>query len=398
MQKAGIVCEYNPFHLGHLYQITETRRILGADAAIICAMSGDFVQRGEAAIFDKFTRAEAACRCGADLVAELPLPWCLSSAEGFGFGAVAILHALGCDALSFGSESADTDALWALADFALSEEAVKEIHTLMDHDETLSFARARQLIAGEKLGDRAALLSMPNDILAVEYLKALRRLDARMEPLPIRRTGAEHDSRTAGAFRSAMQLREMIERGEDVSAFIPEAAGTVFEREREAGRMRNRKLLEIALLSRLYRLEGADFDRLPDAGGGAGRRLYGALQRENSLDSIAQAASGKRYTAARMRRMLLSAALGIRAEDTRGAPPYIRVLAANERGRACLHALRGNTRIPVINRAAEVRRLDERAQRIFRLGAEAHALYRLQFVTIDDRKPDADWKTGAAIV
>jgi len=300
--------------------------------------------------------------------------------------------------LSFGSESGDAAALWALADFASSGDTEKEIHALMDQDETLSFARARQLIAGEKLGERAALLSNPNDILAVEYLKALRRLDTRMELLPIRRTGAGHDRYAAGEFRSAMQLREMTERGEDASAFIPEAAGAVFRREREAGRMGNRPMLEIALLSRLYRLRGEDFDRLPDAGGGAGRRLYGALRREGSLGSIAQAASSKRYTAARMRRMLLCAALGLYAEDTMGAPPYIRILAANERGRACLAEVRGKTAMPVVNRASEVRGLDEHAQRIFTLGAEAHALYQLQFVTIDDRKPDADWKTGVAIV
>ena len=145
MHVVGIVCEYNPFHLGHLYQLNETKRILGEDTTAVCVMSGDFVQRGEAAVFDKFARAEAACRCGADLVAELPLPWCLSSAEGFARGAVSILADLGCDTMSFGSESDDLSALSALADFALDECAQARIRAIMDKDETMPFARARQI-------------------------------------------------------------------------------------------------------------------------------------------------------------------------------------------------------------------------------------------------------------
>ena len=394
----GIVCEYNPFHKGHLYQLQAARRALGEDAAAVCVMSGDFVQRGEAALFDKFTRAEAACRAGADLVLELPLPWCLSSAEGFAFGAVSILKGMGCEALSFGSESADLAALEALADFALSPDALAAVYARMDRDETLSFARARQLEAAARLGERAALLLNPNDILAVEYLKALRRLDADMEPLPVRRAGTGHDSREGEGFASAMLLREKFERGEDPAEFIPEPAMGVFRRETEAGRTRDKSALEIALLSRLYQMKSADFDRLPDAGGGAGRRLYKALEAASSLEAAVAAASGKRFTAARMRRMLLCAALGLCADDTKGQPPYIRPLAANERGRACLAAARGRTEIPLVNRAAELKRLDAEARRLFALGAEAHALYRLQFVTNVDRKADADWKRSMTFV
>ena len=398
MHVVGIVCEYNPFHLGHLYQLNETKRILGEDTTAVCVMSGDFVQRGEAAVFDKFARAEAACRCGADLVAELPLPWCLSSAEGFARGAVSILADLGCDTLSFGSESDDLSALEALADFALDETAQARIHALMDADASLSFARARELAAAEALGEKAALFSNPNDILAVEYLKAVKSLSASPHPISIRRAGAGHDSTAEGEYLSAMQLRRLLKKGDDLSGWIAQPAMEVFRRELAAGRSRDEKLLEIALLSRLYRLSPEDFDRLPDAGGGAGRRLYRALWQSGGLEQTVTAASDKRCTAARMRRMLLCAALGICAEDTKGMPPYIRILASNEQGREHLSRIRGNTALPIINKTAEIKKLGFQAQKVFKLCAEAHEIYRLGCPMQEHPEPGEDWRKTQVLV
>ena len=398
MHVVGIVCEYNPFHLGHLYQLNETRHVLGEDTTTVCVMSGDFVQRGEAAVFNKFARAEAACRCGADLVVELPLPWCLSSAEGFARGAVSILAGLGCDALSFGSESADLSSLKALADFALDETAQERIYTLMDADASLSFARARELAAAEVLGEMATLLSNPNDILAVEYLKAVKSLGANLQPVPIRRAGADHDSLAEGEYPSAMQLRKLLKKGEDLSAYIAEPAMEVFRRELAAGRSRDEKLLEVALLSRLYRLSPEDFDRLPDAGGGAGRRLYRALWQTGALEQTVTAASGKRCTAARMRRMLLCAALGICAEDTKGTPPYIRILASSERGRMHLARVRGNMALPIINKTTEIKKLGFQTQKVFKLCADAHELYRLCCPMPEHPKPGEDWRRTQVLV
>jgi len=395
LRTVGIVCEYNPFHKGHLYMIAECRRQLGADTAVVCAQSGDFVQRGEAAIYDKFTRAEAACRSGADLVLELPLPWCLSSAEGFAAGALAMLKAAGCDTLAFGSESGDLEALKALAAFSLDPSAVAEIRERMDRDETLSFARARQQAARERLGDAAERLSEPNDILAVEYLKAIRRSGAGMQALAIARQGGGHDSMERGAFPSAMQLRAGIERGEDVSDYLPPEAAALFRRDDADGKRICREKLEIALLSRLYMLKAEDFERLPDAGGGAGRRLYNALRTDGSLEEIAAAAGTKRYTTARMRRMLLCAALGVGAEDAKGAPPYLRVLAANARGRALLNKTK-EAAIPFLIKPASVRALGPEAVRLFTLCNYAHNLYGL--AENAEGKMDEDWRRTPAIV
>lgn len=398
MRTVGIVCEYNPFHKGHLYLIEENRRRLGGDMTTVCVMSGDYVQRGESAFFDKFTRAEAACRCGVDLVLELPLPWSLSSAEGFASGAVAILSAIGCDTIAFGSECGNLDILSRLADFARDPFACSQIYRLMDEDSSLSFAAARERTAETLLGPEAKILSNANDILAVEYLKAIKGSSREIQALAVPRKGGGHDRMDSGLYPSAMQLREMLKRGESVSAFIPCEAMNIYAKALKTGKYKNAERFEIALLSSLYRMKAEDFDKLPDAGGGAGRRLFRALQEESSIEKIAASASTKRYTLARMRRMLLCAAFGICAEDAKAEPPYLRVLAANEKGRAHLARMRGETPIPLLNRASEVRRLGPQAEKMFTVGADAHELYQLQFVTIDDRKRHEDWKTGVVLV
>ncbi|MCR5842428.1 MAG: nucleotidyltransferase family protein [Oscillospiraceae bacterium] len=398
MRAVGIVCEYNPFHRGHQYLIEACRDRLGSDAAVVCAMSGDFVQRGEAALFDKFTRAGAACRAGADLVVELPLPWCLSSAEGFASGAVAMLAALGCDTLAFGSESGDGEALDRLAAYLVSSGAITDIRKRMDADASLSFARARQLSAQDALGDAALFLNSPNDILGVEYLKAIKTSGADMKPLVVRREGGGHDSRGEGAFCSAMQLREMIQAGKDPAAYIPAGAMAVYRSAMEAGKIRDDRLLETALLSRLYSVRPEAFDKLPDAGGGAGRRLYKAVLNGGGMDQIVAAAGSKRLTAARMRRMLLCAALGLCAEDTKGAPPCLRILAADEKGRALLRERGADSPIPVLTRPAAVRALGGRAERIFTIGADAHNLYSLGQMSWAGMHPDADWRRNPIIV
>ena len=175
----GIIAEYNPFHTGHEYHIARRRELLGADSTVICVMSGDFVQRGEAALYSKFARAEAACRCGADLVIELPLPWALSSAEGFARGAVGLLGALGATHLSFGSECGDVQRLERIAENLIDPAVNAEISRELNENANNSYASARQTVLARRLGDEAKLIEQPNNILAVEYLKAIyeQRLD-----------------------------------------------------------------------------------------------------------------------------------------------------------------------------------------------------------------------------
>ena len=180
MTVCGITAEYNPFHTGHLHHIAETRRSLGENAVIVCVMSGNFVQRGDFAVLDKYARAEMAVRCGADLVVELPLAAALSSAEGFAKGAVQTLHALGCGTVSFGAETADTDLLLQAAE--LLNSLPMEGESGSPH---LSYAARRQEELAKVHKQAAALLDNPNNTLAVEYCRFLLPLG--MRPLAVLR-------------------------------------------------------------------------------------------------------------------------------------------------------------------------------------------------------------------
>ena len=397
MSVIGIVAEYNPFHLGHEYHIRRSREIMGGDSAVVCVMSGDFVQRGEAACFSKFARAEAACRCGADLVIELPLPWCLSSAEGFARGAVYLLDVLGCDTISFGSEAGDLNALDSLADL-LSREAINDqIRSVLSASPNMSYASARQQTLKAFCEENADLLETPNNILAVEYLKAIRRLGSGMNAMTVQRFGSAHDGK-GGEMKSASELRSMLRSGQSIAGEIPAAAADVFAHEQELGREISRlDLLESAMLSRLRMLPEEEFDRLPDGSDGLGRRLCQAAHEEPDLDSIMTAVKSKRYAMSRIRRLVCCAALGIDKDMTAGLPPYARVLAANESGRKQLHSLRGSS-IPIITKPAAARELDENARRIFSLGSAAHDLLVLGCSAKEERRGGLEWKTSPKIL
>ncbi len=396
MNVIGVVCEYNPFHRGHLLHLERCRAALEGESAVLCVLSGDFVQRGEAAVYDKFVRGSAACRCGADLVIELPLPWALSSAEGFARGAVGLLGALGATHLGFGSETGETAPLQELAHTLLEEDTMEQIRDLMAGEGNLSFAAARELVLTERLGERARLLRNPNDILAVEYLKAAEEQKHAIRPLAVLREGAGHDEAGTGTDPcSASELRRRLRAGESTAGEIPTGAEAVYARARAEGReLRDPALLEIAVLSRLRMLERGVFERLPDGGEGLGLRLWKAVQEEISLEDIAQAAKSKRYALARLRRMCLAAALGLEKGSAKGLPPYARVLAFNGRGQELLREVGDSSPVPVISKPAQVRQLGEQAERVFRLGAGAHDLYVLGLPAAEARKPGEDWRKG----
>lgn len=395
----GIVCEYNPFHNGHAYHITRATQELGADEGVVCVMSGDYVQRGEPAVYSKFARAEAACRCGADLVIELPLPWCLASAEGFARGAVGLLGSIGAEQLAFGSETGETTELDALAQALLLPETQAEIRSLLSETPNLSYAAARQMVMERRLGETGKRLSQPNNILGVEYIRAIYDLHLDMEPLAIRREGSEHDGEGLPGKRSASELRSFLNRGGSIRGEVPSEALLVYENERRLGReLRDRAVLETAILSRLRLFDEAYYNSLPDAGEGLGTRIYQAVRREASYDGILAAARTKRYPLSRIRRLCLCACLGIRAGMTDGTPPYARVLAANGKGREILRERSGKTTLPFVTKPAAVKELGKEQERLFALGADAHDFYALGYPSVEERRPGADWRTGPRIV
>ena len=325
----GIVCEYNPFHRGHRKQIGIIREKFGAETGIICAMSGNYVQRGHPAIFDKTLRAEAALRCGADLVVELPVTTALSSAEGFASGGVAVLSKL-CDGLCFGAETAAPDLLEQTARALLGTQFPPLLRRELDKGR--SFPAARQA-ALEAMGLSGKLLESPNNILAVEYCKAILRQSSPMKPLPIFRAGSYHAEEADFENPSATSLRLHLQQGLDISAYLPEAAGQVFAgapiHTLEAG--------ERAVLGKLRTMSEAEFEALPFGTEGLWRKLMRESRSQATLEDIASAVKSKRYTRSRIDRMILCAYLGITAEMMNMDIPYVRVLGFSNRGREILN-------------------------------------------------------------
>ena len=399
MRVAGVVAEFNPFHNGHKLLIDRAREALGPDSAVVCAMSGDFVQRGEAAVWSKFARAEAAARCGADLVLELPLPWALASAEGFARGGVGLLASLGVvDCLCFGSERGETEPLERAAEALLSPRLTAELRRELEGGVPFAAARQRALAAVTD-EDTARLLDTPNNILAVEYIRAIYELGLDLGFMTVRREGAPHDGPGEGAVRSASELRSRISAGKDCRGLMPEPALAVFEREAERGRGPVlMETLEPMLLSRLRMLPAAEFSKLPDASEGLGNRLYAAVADEPTLDGVLAAAKSKRYALSRIRRMTMCACLGIRDGMAEGVPPYARLLAATERGRVLLRQAQDKARVPLITKPASARRLSPESLAVFELGAGARDLYVLAYRAAAERRGGSDWRTGPAMV
>ena len=325
MTVTGIICEYNPLHLGHQKQLSCLKQ---ENTAIVCLMSGNFVQRGHPAIFDKMTRAEAAVRCGADLVLELPITAALSSAEGFADKGVAILSPI-CNRLSFGAENGDIDQLMGIATALLSEEFQTELRSMLDKGS--SFPAARQA-ALERLGLDGSILETPNNILAVEYCKAIIRQGSKMIPSPILRNGNYHDARADSQEPSATAVRNLISSNEQWLQYIPEVAHKCFEN----ASIHVLTYGEGAMLARLRTMTDEEFEALPYGSEGLWRKLMHAARSQRTLEDILSATKSKRSTRTRLERMAMCAFLGI-TEDILNTPvPYTRVLAFNDTGREIL--------------------------------------------------------------
>lgn len=399
MNVLGIVCEYNPFHMGHLYHMNTAKEKLGGDCATICVMSGDFVQRGEAATYSKFARAEAACRCGADLVIELPLPWALSSAESFARGAVGLLSKLGVTHICFGSEEENMSGLAEIAELHSNSGYMDDIKLLMSENASLSFAVARQKVIERYLGASAHALELPNNILAIEYLKAIRELKLDITPINIKRIGNGHDLKGEEGFKSASEIRELIAEGKNIEAYIPAAALNQYKQEDAVGRRASdKRALEAAIISRLRFFDEDYYNSLPDASDGLGSRIYRAAHAEPTLNEIYAAAKTKRYAMSRIRRICLCAALGIIQGMNEGVPPYARVLAANKTGCTLLKKIKNNSDFPIVTRASAVKRLHEDCISIFTNGAHAHDLFVLSYCDDTEKKGGMDWRNGPRIV
>lgn len=333
MKTYGIICEYNPFHNGHIYQIEETKRITGADH-IVAIMSGNFVQRGDVAIMDKFKRAEIAVQNGVDLVVEMPVQYSLASAEYFARCGVMMLKSLRCvDGISFGSECGNIEELKRCAE-AVAEVSTKEnLKPLLEQG--MSYPEAVSQLVAYKYGPLTAeLLKTPNNTLAVEYIKAMKALGIDdMDMVTVSRRGAEHDGEdTSNGFASATHIRNLIDDEEDFSAFVPKETFDAINEYDEKGNLCWFDNLERAILYRMRTVSLNDLKDTAGVGQGLENRIFQAGHSAASLDQLIAMIKTKRYPEARVRRIILNSLIGVKTEDLRVPPIFGRILALNDRG------------------------------------------------------------------
>ena len=351
MKIAGIIAEYNPFHSGHAHHIRETRRLSGCDYVVVC-MAGSFTQRGEAACLDKWSRARAALLCGADAVFELPALWAVRPADAFARGGVAILSGLGCNALSFGSESADLSLIGRLAELAQAEpaELSEAIRTGLAAGK--SHARARGEALAEHLGVAPELLNAPNLILGVEYLRAISELHSPMRPLAVPRVGDYHGAEL-GEFASASAIRAVLARGEREAALrcVPESAREILA---NAPAMHAPDDL---LLHTLRNMNEGQFAALPGTDEGLDRRLARCAREAASQAELIDILKCKRYTRARLTRLCAHALLGVSKEFLREhpLPVHARLLGMRTDARELIAELNARSALPIVSDPVKLR-------------------------------------------
>ena len=387
MKVSGIICEYNPFHNGHLYHIRKTRE--NGATHIAAVMSGNFVQRGDTAVMDKLERARLAVRSGADLVIELPVQYSLASAENFASGAVHLLDSLGAvDELSFGSECGDTQKLlkaMETVDLAALTHA-DEIKSIMEKGYT--YPRALNSVVNGYDPEAAAVIAEPNNTLAVEYLRALKRSGSAMEPFTVMREKAAHDGTEASdGFASASMLREMIENGESIDSFTTDEWAAAVRNAIKNGETASLSRLERVILYKLRTCSVEEIAQICDVGQGLEHRIYGARM-AGSLDELLFTVKTKRYTMARIRRIMLALLIGITKTDMEQLPPYGRILAFNERGREILARAKGSAVIPFGSSIAKLSQLGDTAERFAELEIRASDIYGLALDTVTSAQKD----------
>ena len=378
MRILGLIVEYNPFHQGHLYHVSEARRMCQPDL-VLAVMSGHFTQRGEAALVDKWTRAEMAARCGVDVVFELPAAWALRSARDFAQGAVQHLHMAGATHLCFGSESCDLPALERVAE-ALHAESAEFQAVLRQHlAEGMSYPRARAEALRKVLDEGMEQVGTePNDILGIEYLLALRRLSSNISPVVIKRRGAAYyDESLATPLASATAIRKALFSGSAVEDLpLPASSQNLLARELALGRGPVTLDAYSQVILHLLRSNSAEqLNQLPDMEDGLSYRLKRMAKDHLDLPSLLRALKTKRYTWTRLQRILCYVLLQLTAERLQEihtvGPCYLRMLALKKDKSALLAKLPST--LPVISSPAKAPsssslKLDELATDLFVLG------------------------------
>ncbi len=400
MKVTAMIAEYNPFHNGHLYHATKARECTGAEA-VICVLSGPFVQRGDIAIADKWARAKCALACGCDLVVELPFCFCAQSSEYFACGSILLIAAMKvASSVFFGSEDGDISSLEHAAAILLQERKDGGSAIRQHMDEGMSYPAARQRALGLEV------LKGANNILGTEYIKAIKQYAPHLEPITIKREGNAYNStKTTGGFISATAARQLIfSHGmQAVAEHIPPAVLDVLMQECTLGKAPvSLKPLDNYLLG-LIRQRGPEYvQKLAYVSEGLENRICKAASLCSDLPSMIAQVKTRRYTYTRLARIFISAAMGFTAQDlalfaTRG-PAYLRVLGANATGRKLLRSITSVADLPVITKTAAFLPKDDYTSKMLALDFLAQDMYALCYPSASQRGGKKDLTTSPIMV
>lgn len=384
----GIICEYNPFHNGHFHHIQETKK--NGATHIVAVMSGNFVQRGDIAIINKLDRAKLAVKSGADLVIEIPAAYCLAPAEIYASGAVYLLNSLGVvDEISFGSECGDIAKLANALHFADTaiKENMNDIRELMEKGYT--YPRALTSIVTRYSEEAGDIILQPNNILAVEYMRAMNKYSPDMGVFTVKRKSVPHDGKfSEDGFASASYIREQLENGvETIERYTTSLWSNAIKTASSKGELADINRLERIILYRLRTINPEEISDICDIAPGMDKRIYNARM-SGSLDELEFTVKSKNYTMSRIRRALLNILIGIKKDDIKILPPYIRILASNERGLDILSEIKNKATLPYGTSLAKLAEISPDAERFTEIEERASDIYGLALCKIQSAQKD----------
>ncbi len=394
MKISGIICEYNPIHNGHIYHVEKTRQ--NGATHIVAVMSGNFVQRGDVALINKFERAKTAVKCCADLVIELPVAYAMSNAETFARGAVHILDSLGCvNEISFGSECGNTECLKVAAEASRVCAEKPELIDLMENGMPYPMAITK-LVEKYCSHEVSELFQGANNVLAIEYIKALNYFDSDIKPFTVQRKNVDHDRNgNFDGYASASYIRKLIhETGTNpLRDAVPSYSASMIDNAIRSGSIADLNNLERVMMYILRTIDTSTLENIPDVAQGLENRIISSGT-ATSLDTVMNLIKTKRYPMSRIRRILLSCMIGIKKSDVEILPPYCRILAINEKGTDILAAAKGKSKIPVATSLAKLSEVSEACKRFAELEAYSTDIYNLSTGDIKPAKMDYRAKIG----
>lgn len=372
MSVIGIVCEFNPFHNGHKFLIDSVKQ---QGDIVVCVMSGNFVQRGEPAIFPKDIRVKAALMNGADIVLELPFVYATASAEAFAYNAVKILDSFGCNKIAFGTENTNIDDLNKIVDVLTNENFDIELKRFLKTGESYPSARQSALRSFSNDYD----ISLPNNILAIEYVKAIRKLKAEITPVCVNRIGADYNDNFAiDSFASATFIRSLVGDNKSFDKFVPSNVVSLYHNAISDGKIPSKDKYNVSSLALLRLKINSDNENTGNMSEGLENRIDVSVCNCLSLDDIYDSAKTKRYTHSRIRRAVLCQQFDITNDDLNTEVPYCRLIGYRRDCESVIGCLAGSCKLPFIVRYSDVAKTNScNVNRIYEIENKTTDFYNL---------------------